>query len=154
MPKQAPILWPPDKMNWFNRRDPDAGKYWREEEKGMTEDEMVGWHHLINRYEFKQAPGDGEGQGSLECCSLWGCKESDTLSDWTKTTIRKKMRFQKAKLLSWWLPTWWHHDLSLSQWVNSSHEVAKKESDITERLNWTELNWPKSNLTLMFLYLP
>ena len=61
MLKQAPILWPPNKMNRLNRKGPDAGKYWREEEKGMTEDEMVGWHYLINRHEFKQAPGDGEG---------------------------------------------------------------------------------------------
>ena len=54
------------------RKDPGAGKDWRQEEKGMTEYEMVGWHHRLNGHEFEQAPGDGEGQGSLKCCSPWG----------------------------------------------------------------------------------
>ena len=58
-------------------KDPDAGKDRRQEEKGTTEDEMVGWHHLLNGHEFEQAPGDSEGQGSLMCCGPWGCKESD-----------------------------------------------------------------------------
>ena len=55
--------------------DPDAGKDRRQEEKGMTEDEMVGWHHRLNGHGFEQAPGDSEGQGSLACCSPWGHKE-------------------------------------------------------------------------------
>ena len=60
------------------RKDPDAGKDRRQEKKGMTEDEMVGWDHQLNGHEFEQALGDSEGQGSLACCSPWGCKESDT----------------------------------------------------------------------------
>ena len=59
-------------------KDPDAGKDQRQEEKGMTEDEMVGWHHQLNGHEFEQTLGDGEGQGSLACFSPWGCKQSDT----------------------------------------------------------------------------
>ena len=59
-------------------KDPDAGKERRQEEKGTTEDEMVGWHHRLDGREFEQAPGDSEGQGSLACCSPWGHKESDT----------------------------------------------------------------------------
>ena len=59
-------------------KNPDAGKIWRQEKKGKTEDEMVGWHHQIDGHEFEQAPGVGDGQGSLVCCSPWGCKESDT----------------------------------------------------------------------------
>ena len=70
------ILWPPDVKSWFIRKDPDAGKDWRQGEKGTTKDEMVGWHHWLNGHEFEQAPGDGEGQGSLACCSPWGHKES------------------------------------------------------------------------------
>ena len=58
-------------------KDPDAGKDWRQEEKGKTEDEMVGWHHQLNGHESEQAPGDGKVQGSLACCSSWGCEESD-----------------------------------------------------------------------------
>ena len=76
--------------SWLIRKDPDAGKDWRREEKGTTENEMVGWHHRLDGHEFKQAPGVGDGQGGLACCSPWGLKELDT----------------------------------------------------TERLNWTELNWP------------
>ena len=75
---EAPILWPPGGKNWLIGKDSDAGKDWRQEEKGMTEDEMVGWHHRPNGHEFEQALGIGEGQGSLACCSPWDGKESDT----------------------------------------------------------------------------
>ena len=74
---ETPILWPPDAKNWLLGRVPDAGQDWRREEKGMTDDEMVGWHHRHNGYEFEQAPEDSEGQGSRACCSSWGDKESD-----------------------------------------------------------------------------
>ena len=77
---EALILWPPNWKNWLIGKDP---KIEREEDKGMTEDEMVGWHHQLNGHEFEQALGDGEGQGSLACCHLWGRKELDT-SEWTK----------------------------------------------------------------------
>ena len=72
---ETPILWLPDVKSWLIRKDPDAGKDWRQEEKGTTEDEMVGWHHRLNEHEFEQAPGVGDRQGSLACCSPWGCKE-------------------------------------------------------------------------------
>ena len=74
---EAPVLWPPDAKNWLIGKDPDAGKDWRQEEKGMTEDEMVGWHHWLSGPEFEQAPGVGDGQGSLVCCSPWGHEELD-----------------------------------------------------------------------------
>ena len=67
---EIPILWPPDEKGWLIRKDPDAGKDWRQEEKGMTEDEIVGWHDWLNGHELKQAPGDGEGQGGLVCCEV------------------------------------------------------------------------------------
>ena len=76
-----------DAKNWFIWKDPDAGKDWRQEEKRMTEDEMVGWHHRLNAHEFEQTLGDGEGQGSLACCSPWGYKESDP-SDWLDNSER------------------------------------------------------------------
>ena len=75
---EAPILWPPDAKSWLISKDPDAGKDWRQKEKGMTEDEMVGWHHRLNEHEFEWTPGVGEGQGSLVCCGPWDRKESDT----------------------------------------------------------------------------
>ena len=71
---EASILWPPDGKNWFTGKDPDAGEDWRQEEKGMTEDEMVGWNHRLNGHESEQVPGAGDGQGSLACCSPWGCR--------------------------------------------------------------------------------
>ena len=82
------VLWPPHAKSWLIWKDPDAGKDWRQE-KGMTEGEVVGWHHRLNRHGFGWTPGVGDGQGGLACCDSWGGKESDT----------------------------------------------------TERLNWTELNW-------------
>ena len=74
---EAPVLWPPDAKNWLIRKDPDAGEDWSQV-KRAEEDEMVGWHHQLNGYEFEQALGDGEGQGSLVCYSPWGHKELDT----------------------------------------------------------------------------
>ena len=71
------ILWPPDVKNWLIWKDPDAGKDWRQEEKGKTEDEIVGCHYQLNGHEFEQAPGDGQGQVKPGVCSPWGYKESD-----------------------------------------------------------------------------
>ena len=75
---ETPILWPPDAKSWLIWKDPDAGKDWEQEEKGTTEDEMVGWHHWLNGHGFGWALGVGDGQGGLACCNSWGCKESDT----------------------------------------------------------------------------
>ena len=85
---ETPILWPPDAKNWLIWKDPDAGQDWRQEEKGMTEDEIVGWHHRLDGHKFEQAPGVGDGQGSLACWNLWGHKESDTTEwlNWTEHT--------------------------------------------------------------------
>ena len=86
---ETSVLWPPDEKNWLIGKDPDAGKDWRQEAKGMTEDEMVGWHHWLNGHEFEQALGVGDGQGSLACCSPWSHKQSGhdwvtELTDWQR----------------------------------------------------------------------
>ena len=83
---ETPILWLPDVKNCLIGEDPDAGKDWRWEEKGMTEDEMVGWHHWLNGHEFGWTLGVGDGQGGLACCGSWGRKESDTTEplNWTE----------------------------------------------------------------------
>ena len=70
---EAPVLWLPNVKSWLITKDPDAGKDWGQKEKGATEAEMVGWHHRLNRHQFAQTLGDSEGQGSLVCCSPWGC---------------------------------------------------------------------------------
>ena len=82
---EAPILWPPDMKKWLIEKDPGTGKDWRQEEKGTTVDEMVGWHHWLDGHDSKQAPGVGDGQGSLVCYSPWGCKELDMTEqlNWT-----------------------------------------------------------------------
>ena len=86
---ETPIPWPPDVKNWLIGKDPDSGKDWRREEKGPTEDEMVGWHHQHNGHEFEQAPGVCDGQGSLVSCSPWGDKESDMTEwlNWAEMTL-------------------------------------------------------------------
>ena len=86
---ETPILWPSDGKNQLIGKDSDAGKVWRQEEKGMTEDEMVGCYHRLDGHELEQAPGVGGGQGSLACCSPWGCKESDMTErlNWTYSLI-------------------------------------------------------------------
>ena len=71
-------------INQLIGKDPDAGKDWGQEEKGATENELVGWHHWLNGHEFKQTLGDSEGQGSLVCCRLWGGKESDLATEQQK----------------------------------------------------------------------
>ena len=90
---ETPVLWPPHAKSWLIGRDCDGGRNWRQEKKGMTEDEMAGWHHWLDGHEFEWTLEVGDGQGGLVCCDSWSHKESDT----------------------------------------------------TERLNWTELNWRKPN---------
>ena len=90
------MLWSPDAKIWPIWKDPDAWKDWRQEEKGMTEDEMVGWHHQLDWHEFEQAPGVDDGQGSLACCSPWGCKESD-MTEWLNwTELRAPWTFRES----------------------------------------------------------
>ena len=104
---ETPILWPPNVKNWLIGKDPDAGKDWRQEEKGTTEDEMVEWHHPLDGHEFDQARRVGNGQGSLVCYSPWGHKESDTTEqlNWTEAgqgdcdIFLTCFRFSR---LSWW----------------------------------------------------
>ena len=86
---EAPILWPPDVKDWLIGKDPDAGKDWRQEEKGTTEDKMAGWHHQLYGHEFEQALGVGDGQGSLVCCSPWDHKELNMTEklNWTELDL-------------------------------------------------------------------
>ena len=83
------LQWPPDVKNWLIRKDRDARKDWRQKEKETTEDEMVGWHHLLHQHEFKQAPRVDEEQRSLVCCSPWGYKGSEMTEqmNWTEPVV-------------------------------------------------------------------
>ena len=87
--EETPILWIPDAKNWLIWKDPDDGKDWRQEEKGTTEDKMVGWCHWLYGHEFEWSPGVGDGQGGLACCGPWDRKESDTTEqlNWSYTLL-------------------------------------------------------------------
>ena len=78
---ETPILWPPHAKSWLTGKDSDAGRDWGQEEKGATEDEMVGWHHWLDGHEFEWTLGVGDGQGGLACCDSWGRTESD-MTEW------------------------------------------------------------------------
>ena len=136
---ETPICWPPDAKNWLIGKESDSGEDWRQEEKGTTEDEMVRLHHWLNRHEFEQALGDGDGQGSLVCCSPWGCKESDTTErlNWTEgwgisTDVGVSPSWrrpeQKAPTV-WWTVQLWGGEGEGQEW---NGESVGSESDWRE----------------------
>ena len=95
----SPILWSPEAKNLLIGKDPDAGRDWRQKEKGATEDEMAGWHHRLSGHEFKQTLGDGERQGGWACCSARGCKESDTTQWLNNSSVLREQPWDAA--LTW-----------------------------------------------------
>ena len=98
---EAPILWPADVKSQLTGKDPEGGKDWTQEEKGPTEDEMVGWHPRLNGHEFEQVPGVGDGQRSLACWSPWGCKDSDMIEwlNWTEA-LEKSSETESHSVMS------------------------------------------------------
>ena len=99
---ETPIHWPPDTNSWLILKDPDARKDWGQEEKGMTEDEMVGWHHWLDGHGFGWTLGVGDGQGGLACCGSWGLKESDTTEwlNWTELMMNSVWSSISIKAMS------------------------------------------------------
>ena len=97
---ETPILWPPDAKNWLIWKDPDGRKDWGHEKKWVTEDEMVGWHHWLNGYEFEQTRGDSEGQGSLACCNHGVSKSWTWLSNWTIKLLEPKNSLSSVQSFS------------------------------------------------------
>ena len=94
---ETSIFWPHETKSWLTGKEPDAGQDWGQE-KGLTEDEVIGWHHWLNGHEFEQTLGDSEGQGSLGCCSQWGCIESDT-TEWLNKNSKNVKTAPKYVLL-------------------------------------------------------
>ena len=93
---ETPILWPPDAKSWLIRKENDAGKYWGQEEKGATEDEMLGWHHRLDGHALEQALEVGDGRGSPVCCSPWGHWELD-MTDWTESRVHMTAKGHQNK---------------------------------------------------------
>ena len=102
---KAPILWLADVKKRVIRKESDAGKDWSQEEKGTTENEMVGWHHQSYGHEFEQALGVGDKQGSLVCCSPWGRKESHR-TEWLNWTQQKDLLYRTGKSVHCYLAAW------------------------------------------------
>ena len=99
---ETPILWPPHAKTWLIGKDPDSGRDWGQEEKGITEDEMAGWHHRLHAHEFGWTPGVGDGQGGLACCNSWGCKELDMTEQLNWTDWRYLSYLMIFKVLSYY----------------------------------------------------
>ena len=150
---ETPILWPPDMKSWLIWEDPDAGKDWGQEEKRMTEDEMVGWHHQLNGQGFGWTSGVGDGQRGLVCWSSWGCKESDMTErmnwNWKLNWCWERLRaggegedrgwdFWMASPTQWtwvWVNPgswWWTGRPGVLRFMGSQSQILLS--------NWTELN--------------
>ena len=97
---ETTVLWPPHAQSWLIGKDPDAGRDWGQEKNGTTEDEMAGWHHRLDGYEFGWTPGVGVGQGGLACCDSWGRQESDT-TEWLNWTERLWDEENKHRYAQW-----------------------------------------------------
>ena len=96
---ETPIAWPPDAKNWLIWKDPAAGKDWGQEEKGTTEDELVGWHHRLNGHKFEQTPADSGEQGSLAWCSPWDHKVAH---DWATEQQKQQVKLIVCEVLNYW----------------------------------------------------
>ena len=157
---ETPTLWPPDAKKWLIGKDPDAGKDWMQEEKGTTEDDLVGWHHRLDGHEFEQASGVGEGQGSLVCCSLWGRRVrhdwATELTDWCKELTHWKRPWCWERLKaggegdnrgwdgSMASPAWWTWVWAISESWWWTGRLGVLWSMLSQRVghDWgTELNW-------------
>ena len=119
---EAPKFWAPDVKSWLTGKNPDAGKDWRREEKGTTEDEMVGGHHWLNAHEFEQTRGDGEGQRGLACCSPWGHKESN-MTEQLKNNM-KRLHSQNYLIVQRWCSSF---DLQIHTLFNRKEVSQKKK---------------------------
>ena len=131
------MLWLPDAKNWLIGKDPDSGKDWRQKEKGMTEDEMVGWHHRLNGHEFEQVPGVGDRQWSLACCSPWGHKESD-MSEWLNWRVQFYMTLIN---LSFWFQDYFKSPF-LTKLKSHQYHIPNKISELMGQNRWISLRWP------------
>ena len=147
---ETPILWPPDVKNWLIGKDPDAGKDWRQGEKGTTEDEMVGWHCQLDGHEFEQAPGVGNGQGSLMCCRPWGCKESEMTEQLNWTELRNLYAGQEVTVITEHETMHWfkigegaHQDYIVTLVILLTCKVLHAKCQARWITSWNQVCWEK-----------
>ena len=134
---EAPVFWPPDVKSWPTGKDPDAGKDWRQEEKVATEDTIVRWHHRLDGHEFEQTPRSSKGQGSLVCCSLWGCKQLDTTEQLNNNSIQ----------------SFWHEWLRFVKSIKSKYRtVPSPSSPFVIRLFLHFQSWATSDLLCVYSF--
>ena len=148
---EAPMLWPPDVKSWLVGKDLDAGKDWGQKEKGAKQDEMVGWHHRPNGHEFEKTLEDSEGQGSLACCSPWGCKELD-LTDWTSSSSLAKKGKAKPGSPRGWQFTDAEHCKSFFILYKSKVFPCPTWNELGE-LEWADLSSYMHTWTIILIYL-
>ena len=144
---ETPILWPPHAKSWLIGKDSDAGRDWGQEEKGMTEDEMAGWHHWLDGRESEWSPGVGDGQGGLACYDSWGCKESEMTKwlNWTET-LSGVWLFDAMDCS---LPGFSVHGISqarILEWV----ALPSPGVFLTQGLNLCLLHWQADSLPLSY----
>ena len=125
---ETPVLWPPHAKSWPIGKDSDAGRDWRQEEKGTTEDEMAGWHHRLDGREFEWTPGVGDGQEGLACCNSWGHKKLDMTEqlNWTDDLNIKICAF--SLLVKWVIPPPLHQ-VKTEQSCKTSSEINRWGKD-------------------------
>ena len=124
---ETPVLWPPHVKSWLIGKDSDAGRHWGQQEKGMTEDEMAGWHHQLDGHEFKWTLGVGDGQGGLACCNSWVAKSQTRLSNWTELNWCSGTKGKSSSLSR--LPLTW-----IKWWVQLSPTGIIKDN-----INWRKV---------------
>ena len=130
---ETPILWPPDAKNWLIGKVPDAVKDWRREEKGTAEDDIVGWHHQLDGHEFEHAPGVGDGQADLACCSPRGHRELDATERLTRCSPWGHRELDATERLTRCSP-WDHRELDATERLTRCSPRGHRELDATERL--------------------
>ena len=135
---ETPIVWPHDAKSWFIWKDPDAGKDWGQEEKGMTEDEMVWWHHWLNGHGFGYTLAVGDGQGVLECCGLLGRRvrhDWATELNWKVAQTRLSVHFLTFKPLASWKPVL---ESILSEYLNWEKSTPNRQQGHGKHAEWVQ----------------